>query len=90
MRLTESVSSDQVHSKYFATSNVFAAGDCADAPGWRSFVSADTEANTVATNIRAAFNSVPLRKHKAGPRAMIIPLGEEGGVSSFVEQREAS
>lgn len=71
----------QVKSTFFTNPNVFAAGDCADAPGWRSFVSSETEAGTVTTNLLAAIKKSSLKVHKAGPRAMVVPLGTTDGVS---------
>jgi NADH dehydrogenase FAD-containing subunit len=71
----------QVQSDFFPTANVFAAGDCCDAPGWRSLISIDAEASTVITNIIASIGNGSLKKHKAGPRAMVVPLGENAGVS---------
>ncbi|KAG7530667.1 hypothetical protein FFLO_04893 [Filobasidium floriforme] len=69
----------QVKSTFFTNPNVFAAGDCADAPGWRSFVSSETEAGTVTTNLLAAIKKSSLKIHKAGPRAMVVPLGTTDG-----------
>ena len=44
-------------------------------------MSSETEAGTVCTNLLAGIKKTSLKVHKAGPRAMIIPLGETDGVS---------
>ena len=80
----------QVVSTFFPSNNVFAAGDCCDAPGWRSLISAEAEANTVATNVLATIGRGSMKKHKAGMRAMVVPLGENGGVSPIVLQKTSS
>lgn len=70
--------------------NVFAIGDVADAPGWRSLVNAEAEAATVAGNMAAvavASNTGArgkLTKHKPGMRVLIVPLGPKSG-SGFLE-----
>lgn len=66
---------------FFSTPNVFAVGDCADSPGWRSLVSAQADAATVAANVAAALSGGALKKHKAGARVMVVPLGPGDGVS---------
>lgn len=74
----------QVQSKFFNTPNVFTAGDCADSPGWRSFVSAEADTATVAANVIAALKGTALKTHKAGPRVMVVPFGPAGG-AGFAE-----
>ena len=74
----------QIVSKFFPSNNVFAAGDCCDAPGWRSLISSEAEANTVAVNVLASIGKGAMKKHKAGMRAMIVPLGENNGVSLII------
>lgn len=79
------VSNQQVQSKAFPSGNVFALGDCADSPGWRTLVVAEADTATVASNItllvsRASASAVPsLKKHKPGMKVLVVPLGPGGG-----------
>ncbi len=75
----------QVESFAFPSHNVFALGDCADSPGWRTLVVAEADTATVAANIAlliahtASSASPALKKHKPGMKVLAVPLGPAGG-----------
>lgn len=69
----------QVESSLFPRHNVFAAGDCANSPGWRSYISVEADVATIARNIPAQLSGAPLKKHAPGPRAMVVPTGPAAG-----------
>lgn len=69
----------QVESSLFPAKNVFAAGDCANSPGWRSLISTEADVATIAKNISALLSGAPLKKHAPGIRAMVVPTGPSAG-----------
>jgi hypothetical protein len=69
----------QVTSSLFPNKNVFAAGDCANSPGWRGAISADADVASISKNIPALLHGAPLKKHAPGMRAMIVPFGPAAG-----------
>ncbi|KAJ9110770.1 hypothetical protein QFC20_002811 [Naganishia adeliensis] len=69
----------QVQSSLFPGKNVFAAGDCANSPGWRSLISTEADVATIAKNVTATLTGAPLKKHAPGMRAMVVPTGPASG-----------
>ncbi|KAJ9110487.1 hypothetical protein QFC19_001613 [Naganishia cerealis] len=69
----------QVQSSLFPRGNVFAAGDCANSPGWRSYISVEADIATLARNIPAQLSGSAMKKHAPGPRAMVVPVGPAAG-----------
>ena len=69
----------QVTSSLFPNKNVFAAGDCANSPGWRSYISVEADVASISKNVAALLHGAPLKKHAPGPRAMVVPFGPAAG-----------
>ncbi|MGJ8584098.1 MAG: NAD(P)/FAD-dependent oxidoreductase [Marinosulfonomonas sp.] len=61
------------------TYNLYALGDCSDAPGMKLGYLADVQGALLAKNIAAAVNGKPAKPYKKAPEMAMVPIGRSKG-----------